>query len=268
MNPKLLQIRYGISGRIRKTLRYAEYLAMPSRWARERRDGLLPFAVMEHRLPLFRRLAGVDPVLFYNKRTNLRLALQRIDGVVIAPGRTFSFWYLIGSPTAAKGYLEGLSLFRGGPSRSVGGGLCQMANALYWLALHSDLDVVERHHHSIDLFPDDARLVPFGTGATVVHNFKDLRICNRTDRTFQFVFQLTSEELVGSLLVSEKPEKTYRVVERDHRFLHRSDGLYRQNTIVREQWKNGVKESEIVLFRNDSKCRYTLNDVSPKEAVA
>jgi len=210
----------------------------------------------------------VDPVLFDNKRTNLKLALERIDGVVIAPGRTFSFWRLIGPPAASKGYLEGLSLFRGEPSRSVGGGLCQLANAIYWLALHSELDVVERHHHSVDLFPDDARRVPFGTGATVVHNFKDLRLRNRTDRSFQLTFRLTEEELIASLRVSAEPEASFRVVERDHRFQTRSDGLYRQNTIVRERWKNGVKESEIVLFQNDSKCRYTLNDVAPKEAVA
>ncbi|HEX5036278.1 MAG TPA: VanW family protein [bacterium] len=268
MNPKLLKIRYALSGGVRKAFRYAEYVAFASRFAAERSATSLPFALMEHRLPLVRKLAGVDPVLFENKKTNLRLALERMNGVILRPGQMFSFWYLVGSPSASKGYREGLALSCGEPTRSVGGGLCQLANALFWMALHSDLEVAERHHHSIDLFPDDARRVPFGTGATVVHNFKDLRLRNPTNLSFQFVFELTKDELIGSLRCSETPERRYQVIERDHRFLERPDGLYRKNSVVRQRWKNGVQESEIVLFENDSKCRYSLNDVFSREAVA
>lgn len=268
MNPKLLKIRYGLSGGVRKAFRYAEYLAVSSRFAAERSTTPLPITLIEHRLPLIRKLAGVDPVLFENKKTNLRLALERMNGVILRPGRIFSFWYLIGAPTTSKGYREGLALACGQPSRSVGGGLCQLANALFWMALHSDLKVAERHHHSVDLFPDDARRIPFGTGATVVHNFKDLRFRNPTKASFQFVFRLTDDELIGSLRCSETPERRYQVVERDHRFIERPDGLYRKNAVVRQRWKNDVQEGETVLFENDSKCRYTLNDVFPREAVA
>jgi len=261
MNQKLLALRYALSSRARTAFRHAEFVLRRREWAVERRSDGLPFLVKEHRLPLFRQLSGVDPILFTNKRTNLKLALDRMNGIIVAPGQTFSFWYLVGPPTSAKGYLEGLSLFRGGPSKSIGGGLCQLANALYWMALHADFEIRERHHHSVDLFPDDARLVPFGTGATLVHNFKDLRLRNISKEAYQFVFDLTETELVGRLLTAQASDRTYRIVEREHRFVERPDGLYRHNAIVRESWKNDVKESETVLYRNDSKCRYTRNDL-------
>ena len=45
---------------------------------------------------------------------------------------------------------------------SIGGGICQLANLLYWMALHTPLEVIERHHHSFDPFPDSGRTLPFG----------------------------------------------------------------------------------------------------------
>lgn len=74
-------------------------------------------------------------VLQYNKVTNLACAISKLNHVVIYPGQTFSLWQLVGRPTKAKGYLEGLILHNGTISKGVGGGLCQLGNLLYWMAL-------------------------------------------------------------------------------------------------------------------------------------
>ncbi len=255
-------MRYALSSSIRRSLRHAESVLSRKLWAERQDTAPLSFRIGEHRLPLIRRLKGVDPSLFENKKTNLQLALRTMNDILIEPGETFSFWRLVGVPSVSRGYREGLSLERGRPSHSVGGGLCQLANALFWLSLHSDLRVTERHHHSLDLFPDDDRRIPFGTGATVVYNFKDLRLENPTALTFQFHFELTPYHLVASLNASERPVRKYRIIERDHRFSSRPDGLYRQNTIVREMWQGETKISEDVLFQNDSKCQYSLEEIA------
>ena len=52
--------------------------------------------------PLMRRLRDVDMWMQENKVTNLRLASARVNGIVLRPGQTFSYWYLIGRPTARK----------------------------------------------------------------------------------------------------------------------------------------------------------------------
>ena len=75
----------------------------------------------------------------YNKITNLRLAAARLDGVVLRPGETFSYWRLIGRPSRRKGYLDGIVLFCGTFRPGVGGGLCQMSNLIFWMTLHTPL---------------------------------------------------------------------------------------------------------------------------------
>lgn len=72
-----------------------------------------------------------------NKLVNLRLASAQINGLVVQPGETFSFWKLVGEPSAKRGYLDGLVISAGKLGRGVGGGLCQLANLIHWLVLNS-----------------------------------------------------------------------------------------------------------------------------------
>ena len=57
---------------------------------------------------LVRKLHGVDIQLQINKKKNLEIAGNKIDGVIIEPGEIFSLWNLVGRTTKRKGYLEGL----------------------------------------------------------------------------------------------------------------------------------------------------------------
>lgn len=114
----------------RRLARHVRDLTQTRRFADTRTFRDLPFLVKEHRLPIYRNLPGVDRSLFDNKKVNLQIALQGLDGALIPPGKLFSLWRLVGSPTARRGFLEGLVIEKGQPSRGIGGGLCQLANAL------------------------------------------------------------------------------------------------------------------------------------------
>ena len=261
MSQILKQGRYHLSFAVRKTWRRLQNSLQKERFARERSEQSLPNLILEHRLPIYRKLPGVVPDLFSNKKINLSLAIAEIDGILIQPGKTFSLWQLVGPPTAERGYREGLILQGGKPGRGVGGGLCQLANALFWLVLHSDLQVLERHHHSLDLFPDDHRQVPFGTGATIVYNFKDLRFFNPGTGVYQFRFELNERELKARLFSNLEASHRYRIREADHAFLPQPDGLFRRNTIVRERRSlDGRVLGEEILFENLAKCSYTLQE--------
>jgi vancomycin resistance protein VanW len=72
--------------------------------------------------------------------------------------------------------------FRDGETvTAVGGGLCQLANLLVLLGIEAGMEILERHRHSLDLFPDADRTAPFGCGATVFYNYVDLRLRNVMD---------------------------------------------------------------------------------------
>ena len=96
----------------------------PARLARTHNDDDTRFRykVARHSSVLLRKLGDVDMQLQRNKITNLRLAAARLNNVVIAPGETFSFWYLVGAPTAERGFVEGLLIHSGHMARGVGGG--------------------------------------------------------------------------------------------------------------------------------------------------
>ena len=165
------------------------------KFATDKKADHFPFTCTKHQSLLRRRLGNSDPQLQENKIHNLKIACPSIDGVIIKPGKTFSFWHCVGEATARKGYAEGMQLSRGLVVRGVGGGLCQLANLLYWMALHTPLHIAERHHHSFDPFPDENRTLPFGSGAGVFYNYIDLRFFNATPLTFQIKLRLTEDHL-------------------------------------------------------------------------
>jgi vancomycin resistance protein VanW len=184
-----------------------------------------------------------------NKVTNLRLASGRINGILIKPGETFSFWRLVGKPTRRKGYLEGMVLTNGSFQPGVGGGLCQLSNLIYWLTLHTPLTVVERWRHTHDVFPDSNRTQPFGSGATVVYNYVDLQIKNETPDTYQLCLNLTKWELQGEWRSDQECPYRYEIYENSHQITHEWWGEYiRHNSIGRKTYNslNELVKDEII----------------------
>ena len=72
-------------------------------FAKNKRDVPLPYLIKGHFSLLRRNLEGVDPALQNSKVT-------KINGLLILPGETFSFWHTVGSCTKRKGYQPGLTI--------------------------------------------------------------------------------------------------------------------------------------------------------------
>lgn len=215
--------------------RYLKWYTGRTKVARQRTTESLSYEAMTHSTPLLRNLRNVDMVLQYNKITNLRLAIAKLDGLIIRPGETFSYWRCIGKPTKRKGYLDGMVLHYGGFHSGVGGGLCQLSNLIYWMTLHTPLTVTERHRHSYDVFPDEQRTQPFGSGATCSYNYLDLQLTNHTAQTFQLKLWLDDSHLHGEWRCDEQPLYTYEVYESDHKIsLEPWGGYIRSNRISRK----------------------------------
>lgn len=215
--------------------RYKKWYLSNIKYTKEKKMDLLSYINFEHKTPLYRKLKNTDMYLQENKVKNLKIAVEKINKIIIKPGEVFSYWKLIGKTTRKKGYVDGMVLHYGKVTEGVGGGLCQLSNLIYWITLHSPLTVVERYRHSFDVFPDSNRTQPFGSGATCYYNYKDLQIKNNTDTEFQFHIFLTDEYLVGELRCSDKQLYKYDIYEKEHRITHEYWGDYvRHNTIWRK----------------------------------
>jgi vancomycin resistance protein YoaR len=128
------------------------------------------------------------------KVQNLRVAAAAVDGILLDPGEEFSFWRAAGRPSRRSGYVVGRELRLGCMISSIGGGICQLTNALSRVAHTSGMEITERHSHTVHppgFFIDDQ------TDATVFWNYIDFRF--RSPIRVRIGASLTAETLVVRL---------------------------------------------------------------------
>lgn len=111
-----------------------------------------------------------------NRNTNLQLACQAINGIVLYPGETFSYNEALGERTSQKGYKPGPSYADGKIVDTIGGGICQVSSALYYCAMVADLEISTRHNHGFAV-----TYIPLGMDAAVSWGTLDFRFKNTTE---------------------------------------------------------------------------------------
>ena len=228
---------YAISLRKEILKRHAKDLLGRERFARNRSQDWLPAVVASWSGNLIKRGPGIDPALQQNKVSNIRIACAHIDGIIVQPGETFSFWKLVGKTTARNGFAEGRVIAGGRLVSGIGGGLCNLANTLCLLLLNSPVTITELHHHSDALAPDPNNVrVPYSAGTSVNYNAIDLRFRNDTDQPIQFHTWCEGDILHAEMRTTEEFPWTYRIVEEGHHFRKEGTKHYRVSKIYRETY--------------------------------
>jgi vancomycin resistance protein VanW len=129
-----------------------------------------PLGFDEH--PIYTASDPREQELELGKVQNLRIAAAAVNGILLDPGELFSFWAAAGRPSSGKGYVIGRELRGGCMIPSIGGGICQLTNALSRVVHQCGMEIVERHSHTLHppgFFIDDR------TDATVFWNYIDFR---------------------------------------------------------------------------------------------
>ncbi len=238
---------------IRYTFRFAKRSRLPEAVIKEK----FPYTVFSHSSPLYRNLSKEDTRLQNGKVDNLFIAHKKITGTVLGNGKIFSYWRLIGNPTKARGYKNGMMLMNGRPVEKIGGGLCALSNLIFWMTLHTNLTVIERWHHSYDVFPDSNRTQPFGSGATCVYNYRDLMIENRTKNSYALLVWIENNRLCGEWRSDAPVEDSYEVYEKEHWISSEIENVYvRHNKIFRKHFFRSDFVDEELVVENHCKMMY------------
>lgn len=139
-----------------------------------------------------------------NRDTNLRLACEAINGLVLYPGDVFSYNDALGERTTARGYRPGPSYSGNATVMTVGGGICQVSSALYYCALKSEMQILLRDNHGF--MP---AYMPVGLDATVSWGSIDFRFKNTLDYPVRIEATANGGETTVTLVGTEL--RDYRV---------------------------------------------------------
>ena len=108
-----------------------------------------------------------------NRTTNLKLAADKINGIVLLPGEEFSYNKTVGERTVQAGFKEAAVFNAGRVENGLGGGICQISSTLYDAVVMADLDVTVRRNHQFV-----TSYVKAGADATVVWGSQDFKFKN------------------------------------------------------------------------------------------
>ena len=127
------------------------------RYAAVRTKTPLEYTLFRANVAMRNERSGFPMEYQQNKVHNLRLAAEAMNGVVLHPSETFSFWRLARRADRHTPYKDGLVLVNGSVRPAYGGGLCMLSDLLYWCFLHTPLTVTERHGHAVEQPPQNQR---------------------------------------------------------------------------------------------------------------
>ena len=122
---------------------------------------------------------------------NIKLALSIINGTRVASGETFSFNQTVGQRTTARGFQKATAYSGGEVTEQVGGGICQVSTTLFNAAVKADMQIDERHNHSLTV-----SYVDKGKDATVDWEHQDFRFTNTSDDDIIICCYLTEDKRV------------------------------------------------------------------------
>ncbi|ANI38129.1 VanW family protein [Mycolicibacterium vaccae] len=134
---------------------------------------------------------------------NIKRAAGAIDGIVVAPGETFSLNGATNPRSKANGYVEAGIIMHGRPDRGVGGGVSQVATTLFNAAYFAGMELVEHQEHSYYI-----SRYPAGREATVSGNDIDVKFRNDGPTPVQIQTTWTSSSITVQIFGIKRYEVT------------------------------------------------------------
>lgn len=208
---------------------YGETIEVPLRFIRpnlteeELTDGLF-----ETKLAFISTIVPIDDAT----RINLKLVCRAINGqrggLILKADDIFSFNEFIGAPTEANGYKEVMTYVGKTPQNVIGGGISQVASALYYCALQADMEILARTNHAYA-----PNFIEAGFDADIRYGTTDLSFKNTTGRPIRIEAEVTDEgrlelciwgtahedytiEIVYEILETYKPDTLINVMIPDN----------------------------------------------------
>ena len=205
---------------------------------------------------LFRDKLGEQTTLFGGSTpervNNIKLAVSKLNGLVINPGETFSYNDTVGERTIEAGFKTAAAYQDGEVVQEIGGGVCQVSSTLYCAAFYANMETVEREGHYFMV-----NYLEWGHDATVSWPSPDFKFKNTRDYpvkivawadedTMALTFQIWGTDVDGSYV-----EMTY------DRYYFTYEGSEDIAGFHVWTYRNIYdKEGNLIETRDESECMY------------
>lgn len=139
------------------------------------------------------------------RNENLRLAADKIDGIIMPPGGKFDFDRVVGKRSEKNGYMKAGVISQGRTIQGLGGGICQVSTAVYNAVLLAGLKIDERHNHSIY---DGIEYAPHGLDSAIAWGYKNLKFTNNFDFPVLIICKASKGTVEAKVYAENKPFDT------------------------------------------------------------
>ncbi len=180
-----------------------------------------------------------------DRTTNVILSSNKINGVVVMPGETFSYNKIVGERTISAGYKEASIYVNGEVVDGLGGGICQVTSNLYNAVLYSNLGIVERANHQF--------IPPYSSAsrdATVVYGLIDFQFKNTRNYPIK-IYSTVSNGTATVQIYGLKEENEYDVQIKSYQTGSTSTAIYSESYRILSQ--NGTIISSELLSKDTYK---------------
>lgn len=232
-----------------------------NRYAKKQEPSLLYYRLFISNCLMRNTDTGFDMLYQENKIHNLKLAATKLNGLIIEPRETFSFWLCMKNADKEIPYKDGLSEVDGHLVIEYGGGLCMISNLLCWLFLHTPLTITERHGHGKKDFPEPPSDAPMGVDTTVAEGWLDFKVTNQTDQRAQLSLTFDKDNIIGAVYMECDPNRKWKVINKDLLYYRTQGKVYKEVDVVQQVYDNqGFLLSEKTAYRNLCEIGYVLPD--------
>ncbi len=144
-----------------------------------------------------------------DRSANVANGCRLINGTTLYPGEEFSTYESIKPFSVDNGYKMAGSYLNGMVVDSLGGGICQVSTTLYNAVLKAELEVTERHNHSMIV-----SYVPASSDAAIAESSgKDFKFVNNTEYPIYIEGYTTDEKKIVFNIYGYESRPANRTVE-------------------------------------------------------
>ena len=184
---------------------------------------------------------------------NISIASYCVNEYILRPGEMFSFNNVLGNRTREKGYQDGPVYENGKEIRGLGGGICFVSSGLYYVALYSNMQIIERSNHMFN-----PGYVPAGLDSAISMGNLDLKFKNTLSNPIKIITKFDGKNLKIQFLGTDEGYSV-QMETREYDNL-KAKTEYRYNSNLEKGKKNiiqtgkeGLKVDVFRIIRKDGK---------------